>query len=250
MTTVDSWLASIELSEYAAAFSQQRIDLLALGSLTEADLKELGMPIGHRKRFLSAVASLKGDHSDTHLPRPVLEVLQRRQLTVMFCDVVNSSALPERLVGEDVIEVIQAYRTLCSEAIAKYDGLTARFVGDGILAYFGHPIAHEEDAERSIRAALEITRTIGALELPQQITLEVRVGIATGLVIVGDLATLGSVDRQSVVGSTPNLAARLQALAPPNGIVISQATLALVSGFFYCEDYGARVLQGFAEPAR
>jgi class 3 adenylate cyclase/predicted ATPase len=250
MTTVDSWLASIELSEYAAAFGQHHIDLPALGALTEADLKELGMPIGHRKRFLNAVGALQGDRSDANSRQPLVEVLQRRQLTVMFCDVVNSSALPERLEGEDVIEVIQAYRKLCSEAIAKYDGLTARFVGDGILAYFGHPVAHEEDAERSIRAALEITRTIGALELPRRITLEVRVGIATGLVIVGDLATLGGVDKQSVVGSTPNLAARLQALAPPNGIVISQGTLALVSGFFYCEDYGARVLQGFAEPAR
>jgi class 3 adenylate cyclase/predicted ATPase len=250
MTTVESWLASIELSEYAAAFNQQRIDLPTLGSLTEADLKELGLPIGHRKRFLNAVATLQGERGDASSLQPLVEVLQRRQLTVMFCDVVNSSALPERLEGEDVIEVIQAYRKLCSEAIARYEGLTARFIGDGILAYFGHPVAHEEDAERSIRAALEITRTIGALDLPQGITLEVRIGIATGLVIVGDLATSGGVDRQSVVGSTPNLAARLQALAPPNGVVISQGTLALVSGFFYCEDHGARVLQGFAEPAR
>ena len=252
MTSVESWLASIELADYAEAFARQKIDLATIGSLTELDLRELGLPIGHRKRFLSAAAALRqsqGVESAAPLT-PVNEGLQRRQLTVMFCDLVNSSALSARLEVEDVIEVIQAYRELCGAAIARYDGLVSNYVGDGILAYFGHPVAHEEDAERAIRAALEITSAIGGLELPHATRLRVRIGIATGLVIIGDLATTSGVDRQSVVGVTPNLAARLQALAPPDGIVIADATLTLVSGYFYCEDFGARALQGFEAPER
>ena len=253
MIDVESWLESIELSEYAAIFKEQRIDLNALGALTEADLKELGLPIGHRKRFLAEAASLREKAtgvSATGPSEPPAEVLQRRQLTILFCDVVNSSALSEQFEMEDVVDILQAYRELCGKAIAKFDGHIAKYVGDGILAYFGHPVAHEEDAERAIHAALEVTSNIGALKLPKQIALEVRIGVATGPVIIGDLATSGGVDRQSVVGATPNLAARLQTLAPPNGIVIADATLALVSGFFYCEDFGARALQGFAEPVR
>ena len=248
MTTIESWLASIDLWQYAESFSKQQIDLATVGSLTEADLKELGLPIGHRKRFLAAAGQLR-DAESANGQTPAIEGLQRRQLTVMFCDLVNSSALPARLEVEDVIEVIQAYRELCGKAIARFDGLISKYIGDGILAYFGHPVAHEEDAERAIRAALEITSSIGSLQLPHSTGLEVRIGIATGLVIIGDLATTGGVDRQSVVGVTPNLAARLQALAPANGIVIAEATLALVSGYFYCEDFGARELQGFESPA-
>jgi len=248
MSDIEGWLSSIGLSEHGPAFAAQRIALEDVGRLSEADLKELGLPIGHRKKFLAGAADLLKARAFAadEIDGPVYHW----QLTVVFCDVVNSTALSEQLEPEDLFELLRAYRAHCGKSINRYGGLIARFVGDGILAYFGHPTAHEDDAERAVRAALEITEGIGALNLGGNVALEVRIGIASGPVLVADIATAEAVDRQSAVGATPNLAARMQALAPPNGVVVADLTFNLLRGLFTFEDLGFRALSGFANPMR
>jgi class 3 adenylate cyclase/tetratricopeptide (TPR) repeat protein len=175
---------------------------------------------------------------------------ERRPLTMMFVDVVNSSSLGERLEPEDLLEVIRRYREFCGSAIMRYGGLIARLVGDGILAYFCYPVANENDPERAVRAALDIVRGIGELATPAGLPLAVRIGIATGRVIVSDLFAGGEADRRSIIGSTPNLAARLQGLAPAGGVVIAEETEARIRGLFRCEDLGSNEVRGFAQPHR
>ena len=177
---------------------------------------------------------------------------ERRQLTVMFCDLVGSTALSTGMDPEDLRDVIASYQSRCSAAIRRYDGFVAKYMGDGILVYFGYPRAHEDEAERSVRAGLDIVDAMAelnaAVRRPPGVELAVRIGIATGPVIVGDQIGEGTASETAVVGETPNLAARLQALAQPNQIVVSAATRAMLGDHFDLEDLGASELKGFAEP--
>jgi class 3 adenylate cyclase len=166
---------------------------------------------------------------------------------VLFCDLAGSTELSARLDPEDMSSVIRAYQGSCAEAIRHWDGHVAKYMGDGVLAYFGWPQAHEDDAERAIRTGLALVRTVAALQVAAR-PLAARVGIATGLVVVGDLIGEGAAQEETVVGETPNLAARLQALAQPSGVVISQATRRLVGDLFELADLGPQRLKGFAEP--
>ena len=182
-------------------------------------------------------------------PRPAAETshAERRQLTVMFCDLVGSTALSERLDPEELRDVIGAYQEACAAAIGRFEGYIARYMGDGLLVYFGYPQAHEDDAERAVRAGLGIVEAVAGLHPHDDLTLEVRIGIATGLVVAGDI--IGeSASEERAVGETPNLAARLQGEAEPDTVVIVDATRRLVDGLFICEALGARPLKGISEP--
>ncbi len=250
---VEEWLSSIGLRERGAAFRAQGIGADHLGELTDDDLRELGLTIGERKRFRRAVAALRPASADEPPPSalPMLETTraERRPLTMMFVDIVNSSSLGERLEPEDLLEVIRRYREFCAAAITRYGGYIARLVGDGILAYFCYPVANENDPARAVRAALHIARRIGELITPAGESLNVRIGIATGRVIVSDLFA-GGEDRRSIIGSTPNLAARLQAFATSGGIVIADETHEHVAALFSCVDLGEREVRGFEQRHR
>ena len=257
---VEQWLTSIGLGARVAAFDAQGITADQLDDLTDEDLREIGLTIGERKRFRRALEPRRSDLHPSGLqgsdPQPAEpQVLattraERRPLTMMFVDVVNSSSLGERLEPEDLLEVIRRYREFCGSAIMRYGGLIARLVGDGILAYFCYPVANENDPERAVRAALDIVRGIGELATPAGLPLAVRIGIATGRVIVSDLFAGGEADLRSIIGSTPNLAARLQGLAPAGGVVIAEETEARIRGLFRCEDLGSNEVRGFAQPHR
>ncbi|MDH3772404.1 MAG: hypothetical protein OET79_15635, partial [Nitrospirota bacterium] len=224
MADVDQWLEGLGLGQYTALFAENDIDLEVLPELTEHDLAELGVSLGHRKKLLKAIALLdQGDGAAVGLeeapPTPVrparaaIVEAERRQLTVMFCDLVDSTALSERLDPEDFREIIQAYQECCSEVIGRFEGHVAKFLGDGVLAYFGFPRAHEDDAERAVLAGLDLVAAIDRLRPLGDLVMRSRIGIATGDVVVGDMVTRGVSDHDAVVGETPNLAARLQALA-------------------------------------
>jgi class 3 adenylate cyclase len=209
---VADWLRTLGLEQYEPAFRANEIDAGVLPSLTAEDLKDLGVTlVGHRQRLLDAIAALAVEAPaapDASAPTTA----ERRQLTVMFCDLVGSTALSTRLDPEDLREVIAAYHRAVAEIVAGFDGFLAKYMGDGVLVYFGYPRAHENDAERAVRAGLGVIDAVGRLDV-KSVKLEARVGIATGLVVVGDLIGAGSAQEQSVVGETPNLAARLQTLA-------------------------------------
>ncbi len=241
---MEEWLRSIGLGERVETFREQRITPDILPDLTDGELAELGLTIGERKRFRRAVGALTA--------APVTEAIraERRPLTIMFIDLVDSSALGERLEAEDLLEVIRRYREFAGAAVTRFGGHIARLVGDGILAYFCYPAATEDDPERAVRAALEVTAGIRMLTTPAAAPLIVRIGIATGRVIVSDLFAGGALDLRSIVGSTPNLAARLQGFAPAGGIVIAEETCARVDHVILCEDLGVREIRGFAQPRR
>src|SRR5947209_6841316 len=232
---VGSWLRGLGLERYEAAFRENEIDGTVLPSLTADDLKDLGIGIvGHRRKLLDAIAALRAD-ANTKVPlsdtlptigRSPEDAAERRHLTVMICDLVGSTALAARLDPEDMRAVIDAYHAACARITRTYNGFLAEFRGDGILAYFGYPIAHEDDAERTVRAALDIIAAVARLETHAAEPLAVRIGIATGLVVIGDLSREGALREHAVVGDTPNLAARLQALAEP-GIGKSRLAAAL-----------------------
>jgi class 3 adenylate cyclase len=225
---VSAWLRDLGLGQYEATFRESEIEGDVLPELTEADLEKLGLPLGPRKRILKAIANLgDANRASGAGPAPAADAAERRQLTVMFCDLAGSTALSARLDPEDMRQVIRTYQDACSGVIARYDGFVAKFMGDGILAYFGFPRAHEDDAERAVRAGLEIASVISALQTLADQKLHVRIGIATGLVVVGDLVGKGAAQEQAVVGDTPNLAARLQALAEPDSVVIAASTFAI-----------------------
>ena len=213
--------------------------------MTEADLEKLGLPLGPRKRILKAIANLGDEDKSprpTGLVRPSSEdAAERRQLTVMFCDLVGSTALSARLDPEDMRQVIRAYQDAGSGVVARYDGFVAKFMGDGIIAYFGFPHAHEDDAERAVRAGLEIASVVGALKTRSTEKLQVRIGIATGLVVVGDLVGEGTAQEQAVVGDTPNLAARLQGIALPGQVVLAEVTRRLLGDVFDVTTLAARI---------
>jgi class 3 adenylate cyclase/tetratricopeptide (TPR) repeat protein len=258
MMSFGKWLAEIGLGSYDAVFASNGIDFDVIRSLSDADLRELGLTLGDRKRLFQAVAKLDGQRTaDTPAVAPTAALGplreedavshggERRQLTVMFCDLVGSTALSEKLDPEELRSLLHAYRTLCGDVIARYDGFVARYVGDGILTYFGWPTAHEEDAERAVRAALEIVHTVKRASSTE--VLSVRIGIATGPVVVGEAAGVGDQSKLAV-GSTPNLAARLQGLATAGQIVIAASTRRLVGNAFELTDLGEHDLKGIAEP--
>jgi class 3 adenylate cyclase/tetratricopeptide (TPR) repeat protein len=248
------WLAEQGLEQYAEAFVANAIDGDVLRTLTEDDLKELGVwALGHRKRLLQAIAALREEATPAHpftrqAPTAPIGTAERRQLTVLFCDLVGSTELSARLDPEDLREIIGTYRGACAEVIGRFEGHVAKFLGDGVLALFGWPRAHEDDAERAVRAGLALVEVIAQLEAGSTAGLQVRVGVATGPVVVGDLVGQGSADADAVVGETPNLAARLQTLAEPGTLVISRATRRLVGNLFQLDDLGPQRLKGFAEP--
>jgi class 3 adenylate cyclase len=264
---IAAWLRDLGLERYIQAFEANDIDAAVLRTLHVDDLRELGVTsLGHRKKLLDAIAALTtpppedrvagAGAADAGAPAARHEA-ERRQLTVMFCDLVGSTALAARLDPEDMGRVIRAYHQCCAEVVERWGGHVAKYMGDGVLAYFGWPQAHEDAAERAVRAGLELTAAMSALEAPglalgggrdERQPLAARVGIATGLVMVGELIGEGAAKEQTVVGETPNLAARLQALAASGSVVISQATRRLVGGLFELADLGPQRLKGFAEP--
>jgi predicted ATPase/class 3 adenylate cyclase len=246
--TVAEWLASLGLSEYAERFAENGIDLSVLRDLTEQDLKDLGVLLGHRRKMLRAIAEL--DRAALTRPQAVAAPLrhaERRYIAVMFCDLVGSTILSARLDPEDLREVMGAYYSCIAEVVGRYQGTVARYIGDGVLAYFGYPQALEFDAEQAVRAGLEIIAAVPRLETHAREPLRVRVGIATGEVVVGDLIGDGASQEQAVVGDTPNLAARLQTLAEPDTVVISASTRRLTGGQFEYRDLGPVALKGWAE---
>src|SRR5215468_2473124 len=207
---IAAWLHSLGMQQYDQAFRDNAIDAAILPELTADDLRELGVTlVGHRRKLLAAIAALRRALDAAPETEGVAPVAERRQLTVMFCDLVGSTALAARLEPEDLREVIAAYHRSVSETVASLDGFVAKYMGDGVLVYFGYPRAHENDAEHAVRAGLGVVAAVGRLDI-RAVKLQARVGIATGLVVVGDLIGAGSAQEQSVVGETPNLAARLQ----------------------------------------
>jgi predicted ATPase/class 3 adenylate cyclase len=241
------------LEQYAPAFAQNDIGPELLPSLTAEELKEIGIAsLGHRRRLLEATAALRPAPAAVPMvsgPEPAARPeAERRQVTVMFCDLVGSTALSARLDPEDLREVIGRYHACVARTVSRCDGFVAKYMGDGVLVYFGYPQAHEDDAEQAVRAGLALVNAVGELEAPGQ--LQLRIGIATGLVVVGDLIGAGSAQEQAIVGETPNLAARLQASAEPNAIVIAESTRRLIGALFELADLGPQSLKGFAEPQR
>ena len=254
------WLRSLGLGKYEAAFRENEIDETVLPSLTAEDLKELGVAaLGHRRKLLDAIAALRtdasgkapsadaGTASSTPSASPE-DRAERRQVTVMFCDLVGSTALSARMDPEDLREVISAYQKCVAETVQRFGGFVAKYMGDGVLIYFGYPHAHEDDAERAVRAGLDLVGAVS--DLKTHAPLQTRVGIATGLVVVGDLIGSGASQEQAIVGETPNLAARLQGVAEPNSVVIAESTRKLVGNLFELQDLGARDLKGISGPVQ
>ena len=252
MQQVAEWLKTLGMSEYAERFAESDIDPSVLRDLTDQDLKELGVSLGHRRKMLRAIAELAGAVPAS--PQPALaepttqDTAERRQVTVMFSDLVGSTALSARMDPEDLREVISAYQKCVAETVRRFGGFVAKYMGDGVLVYFGYPQAHEDDAERAVRAGLELIAAISALKAP--VSLQTRVGIATGLVVVGDLIGSGEAQERGIVGETPNLAARLQVSADPNTVVIAESTRKLLGNLFELQDLGAKDLRGIADPVR
>ncbi len=243
---ITAWLHSLGMQQYKAAFRDNAVDAAVLPELTADDLKDLGVSlVGHRRKLLAAIAALRRDAAPD--PAALASAAERRQLTVMFCDLVGSTELAARLDPEDFREVIAAYHQRVTDAVLQFDGFVAKYMGDGVLAYFGYPRAHEDDAERAVRAGLGAIETVGGRDV-KSAKLRARIGIATGIVVVGDLIGEGSAQEQSVVGETPNLAARLQALAEPDTVVIAASTRRLVGDLFEYESLGELEVKGLAGP--
>jgi class 3 adenylate cyclase/predicted ATPase len=252
---IEAWLRELGLERYAQVFQDNEIEPEILGELTDEDFKELGIPLGPRRKLAKAIAALSAeaaapsDHqAAVGSPPTPLPQAERRQLTVMFVDLVGSTALAARLDPEDMGAVMRAYHGACAATVERWSGHVAKYMGDGVLAYFGWPQAHEDEAERAIRAGLAIIDALAGLETPAGKGLAARIGITTGLVMVGELIGEGAAREEAVVGETPNLAARLEALAAPGSVVISQVTRRLIGGLFDLVDLGPRRLKGFAEP--
>jgi class 3 adenylate cyclase/predicted ATPase len=244
---IAGWLQSLGLERYAQAFDDNEIDTEVLPKLTAEDLIAIGVTsVGHRRRLLDAIAVL-GRKAPVAPDTLVRAEAERRQLTVVFCDLVGSTELSSRLDLEDYREVIAAYHRAVSETVTALDGFVAKYMGDGVLVYFGYPRAHEDDAERAVRAGLGVVDAVGCLDV-SSVKLQARVGIATGLVVVGDLIGEESAREQAVVGETPNLAARLQALAGPGTVVIAASTRRLVGELFEYRDLGAVEVTDIATP--
>ena len=257
MQTIRQWLEQLGFPQYAEAFERNAVDLNIAKELTQQDLRDLGVEaLGHRKLLLHAIADLNGAQAPAATPQAVQDQLpsqrslsaaaERRQLTVLFCDLVGSTELAQRLDPEALRELMQAFRRTCTEVINRYGGHVAQYLGDGLMVYFGWPQAHEDDAERSLRTALEIVQTLEGVQVAQP--LSVRIGIATGAVVVGPGGDGEHGEAKLAVGETPNLAARMQGLASANQVVIAPSTRLLIGTTFELADLGEHVLKGIVEP--
>src|SRR6516165_10738510 len=253
MQRIADWLEKLGMSEYAERFAENDIEIDILPELTDHDLKTLGVSLGHRRHILRAIRELGGSPQAAAQTAAAVspaphDSAERRQLTVMFCGLVGSTALSVELDLEDLRAIIADYHRCCTELVEGNGGFVARHMGDGVLAYFGYPQAHEHDAERAVHAGLALAEAVPKLATNPGWPLQVRVGIATGLVVVGDLIGTGAAQEQAVVGETPNLAARLQALAAPGAVVIASSTRRLTGGLFEYRDLGSVALKGLAAP--
>jgi class 3 adenylate cyclase/predicted ATPase len=249
MSAISAWLDGIGLGQYSVTFVENGVDLDVLLDLSETDFEKLGVALGHRKRILRAMSAFSaGPRAAAPTQAAWPSEAERRQLTVLFCDLVGSAALAVQLDPEDLSAVIRRFQALYTAVIRNDGGYVARFMGDGLLAYFGYPQAREDDAENAVRAGLDLVAKVGQLLLPSGEPLAVRVGIATGVVVVAETIAEGSAQEKAVVGETPNLAARLQALAPSNSVMIADTTRKLLGGGFVCERLGPHELKGFSEP--
>jgi class 3 adenylate cyclase/predicted ATPase len=256
MDTFSTLLHQLGLERYTAIFAENDVDLEALRLLSERELQDLGITLGHRKKLLKAIGELNGGGTTaptvqrSFVSPDARESIgadaERRQLTVMFCDLVGSTSLAERLDPEELRDLMQAYQRACRSVVEKYDGHAAQYLGDGLMVYFGWPRAHEDDAVRAIRAGLEVTEAVS--KLTAATPLRARVGIHTGLVVVGETGQGDASIPKAAVGETPNIAARLQALAEPGNVVVSERTRVLAEGLFDCIDLGAQALKGVSEP--
>jgi class 3 adenylate cyclase/predicted ATPase len=253
MSTIGAWLASLGMSEYAERFTQNGIDVSVLRHLTDQDLKDIGVLLGHRRKMLAAINELAV--AAPAIPERAVgvgqrrqETAERRQVTVMFTDLVGSTALSARMDPEDLRTVIGGYHRCVAETITRFDGFVAKYMGDGVLIYFGYPAAHEDDAERAVRAGLALIDVVASLVAPEP--LQARIGVATGLVVVGDLVGSGEAQERGIVGETPNLAARLQGIAEPNMVVIAEGTRRLLGNLFELQDLGPKDIKGIAGPVR
>jgi class 3 adenylate cyclase/ABC-type lipoprotein export system ATPase subunit len=250
MSDIDIWLQSLGLEKYRDVLASHDIDLTVVPDLTEQDLEKLGLSLGHRRKFIAAAARLRGvaaaPAAASTPPQPT--PAERRQVTVVFIDLVDSTALGSQLDPEDLIRLLASYREACVAVIGKYDGFIAQYLGDGILVYFGFPQAQEHAAERAVRAGLEIVETVARLKQPDGAPLKCRVGIATGLVVAAEATGVGAAGEQTFVGDTPNLAARLQTLAEPGCVLAGPSTHQLTADFFEYSFSGAHNIKGFREP--
>jgi class 3 adenylate cyclase/predicted ATPase len=253
MSEVRKWLETVGLAQYANAFEANDIDIDLLSEVDNQLLKDIGVSsAGHRLRIRNAIAKLgaqvQSGSADVPLRAAGAASAERRQVTVMFSDLVGSTALSARMDPEDLREIISAYQKCVADTVQRFGGFVAKYMGDGVLIYFGYPQAHEDDAERAVRAGLELAAAVGALKT--HTALQTRVGIATGLVVVGDLIGSGASQEQAIVGETPNLAARLQGIAEPNAVVIAESTRRLVGNLFEVEHLGSLELKGVAGVVR
>jgi len=252
---VGAWLRGLGLGQYEGTFRDSEIEADTLRELTETDLEKIGLPLGPRKRILKAIQNL-GDADKTSeavspaRPAPARDTGERRQLTVMFCDLVGSTAISARLDPEDLSSVLSAFQKACVSAVSAFGGSIAKYMGDGALVYFGYPEAHEDDAERAVRAGLALLDAIAAMRLALPVRPQVRVGIATGLVVVGELIGEGGAQERVAVGETLNLAARIQAVASPDWLVVAELTRRLAGAAFDYEDLGPHELKGIPDAAR
>src|SRR6201993_2854621 len=248
-----NWLRTLGLERFEAPFRENAIDETVLSDLTEDHLRELGLPLGARIKLLKAIAALPkkttiGAAAGMEVSSARGDSAERRQVTVMFSDLVGSTALSTRMDPEDLRKLISAYQKCVAETVRRFGGFVAKYMGDGVLVYFCYPQAHEDDAERAVRSGLELVTAIGKLKMGTP--LQTRVGIATGLVVVGDLVGSGQAQERGIVGETPNLAARLQGLAEPNMVVIAEGTRRLLGNLFELRDLGPQELKGIAGTVR
>ena len=261
---IAAWLRSLDLEQYEQAFRDNAIDIEVLPELNEADLEKLGVLLGHRKKLLKAITGLsvgtalgtesgtrvQSERAVTSAPATAPSEAERRQLTVMFVDMAGSTALSRRLDPEEMNGLIRSYQNTVAGELARFEGHVAKLMGDGVLCYFGWPQAHEDEAERAVRAGLAVVHAVAALELPDGGSLSARVGIATGLVVVGDLMGGGSAQERAITGETPNLAARLQAAAQAGEVLIAEGTRRLLGELFVLSDRGELALKGYDAAVR
>src|SRR5690242_10404926 len=261
---IAAWLCALGLDQYETAFRENGVDAEVLPTLTGEELKDIGVSlIRHRRRLLEAIAALRSNAmpaeapvlvspspapADPGEPGDISETTaERRPLSVMFCDLIGSTALSSRLDPEDLREIIRGYQARVAATIQQFNGFIARYVGDGVLIYFGWPEAHETDAARAVRAGLAVAAAVSERQVGGE-PLQVRVGVATGLVVIGEPIGSGDARQQTAVGETPNRAARLQSLAGPGQVVIDAATKRQIGGLFDCRDLGTIELKGLSEP--
>ena len=250
---IREWLEGLGLGKYAEAFAENDVEFEVLSELNDDDLSQLGLSLGHRRKFLKAVAELTAgaqheaptDIADAFPASAKHTEAERRQLTVMFCDMVGSTELSRHLDPEDLREIMRRYQDAVAGVVTRYGGHVAKYLGDGVLVYFGWPQAHEDQAERAVRAGLDAVEAVSDVQVADRRALEARIGIATGQVVVGDLVGEIGRDTEAVSGETPNLAARLQGVAEPGQVVIGEATHRLVAQTFELDNLGTFELKGF-----